>query len=424
MDQGLLFGQTNFDEYNQIFWYLESIANELGQGPDAGWIDLRLLQLTEWVRAGNVLIVVGVMPVWVQALGSDLSTQEPFRGINFQTAGGTRIEVCGPQSARELLAELSKDMAYDYVLSGGQLNPLLRVRTANKDGPIQMVAGIRTLDVGHIIYLPRLKGYPTDWTKALAAIQRLPAVLTRREPDELPEWVNDFHSEPERDATASIRSLQAEVACIEDEISRHNLVLNDAASLKQLIAGSGQAFADAAATALRELGFRVVEGQHPRADLVVSDGRRIAAVEVKGVGGPIAENYLRQLRAWMTEIDHILSLPPEERSYEQMDYAATIEKLETPVADLDCKGLLIVGTFRKTPLDQRSEPDLPDAAQRRLGGTDICILTGQQLMGLVLAARRDPQIKPVLVRDIMSAQGRLDRALDWKEFLSPAMSVK
>ena len=319
MDQGSLFGQTNFDEYNQIFWGLASITAELERKPGAEWIAFRLLQLTHWVRAGNTLIVVGAMPVWVHALGVGLNDQEPFLSIRFQTAEGTRMEACGPQMARELLTNLSEDMAYSYLLVSDQLRPLLRVRTANKDGPIQMVGGIRTLDAGSIVYLPRLKGGQAVWGKALAAIQTLPSVLTRREPDELPKWINDFRSEPERDAAAAIKSLRAEADRIEKEVRRHQLVLDDAERLKQLIAGSGQAFADATAAALSELGFRVVEG-HIWRDLVVSDGNRIVAVEVKGVDG-----LLRKVSAAAVgldeEIDNIMSIPPEERSKEQADDA-------------------------------------------------------------------------------------------------------
>ena len=220
-----------------------------------------------------------------------------------------------------------------------------------------------------------------------------------------------------------MEALDAEAARINEEVARQQLILHDASDLKQLIAGSGQTFADAVSKSLIELGFRVVEGQHPRADLVISDGSRIAAVEVKGVEGPIAERHLRQLWAWMTEIDNILSMPSEERSKEQADYATIIEKLETTVDELDCKGLLIVGTFRTTPLDQRVEPDLPDPVQRRLGSSDVCILTGLQLLGLVLAGRQDPKVKPVLVQDLMRSRGRLKAALDWTEFLSPATGV-
>jgi hypothetical protein len=419
----LLLGLTNFDEYDQIFLDFAYLPAELGQQATAQTINLRMVQLNQWVRRGNTLVVLSVMPVWMQPLGQYLNFFEPFSGLGFQSVEGSRMEACGPREAFELLTGLIEQMSYSFVITGDDLKPLLRVRTANKSGPTQVVAGLRQLDAGQIIYLPKLSGNSSKWVLPLAAIQKLAAVLTRREPDELPGWVHQFRSESELAALAEIDVLEVEVGRIRTEIARHQLSIDDAIRLKQLIAGSGQGFAEAAANALKELGFRVVEGQHPRADLVVSDGSRIAAVEVKGVEGPIGEKHLRQLWAWMAEIDNILSMPAGERSKEQVDYATIIEKLETPVGDFDCKGLLIVGTFRATPLDQRSEPDLPDPVQRRLGSTDTCILTGLQLLGLVLAGRQDPKVKPLFVQELMSTRGRLNRVLDWTEFLAPAVHL-
>jgi hypothetical protein len=418
-------GLTNFDEYDQIFWNFGSFPDELQnmvawhRKGTAHTIDLRIFQLDQWVRRGNTLVILNVMPIFLPLLEQWLNAYEPFSGVDFQPIGGSRMDACGPRGAVELLTSLTQFLTYEYVLDGKELKPLLRVRTANKQSPTQFVAGFRQLDAGHIIYLPRLAGPQSNWSLPWAMIQRLPAILTQREPDELPSWAHEFRTVQERNAAAEIDTLQAEAARIQTEIARHQLGLDDAARLKQLIAGSGHGFAKAAASALGELGFSVIEGQHPRADLVVSDGSRMAAVELKGVEGPIAEKYLRQLWAWMAEIDNILSMPPKDRIKEQTDYAAAIAKLGTPMGNLDCKGLLIVGTFRMIPLDQRSEPDLPDPVQKRLGSTDVCILTGLQLLGLVLAGRKNPELKPAIVQELMTTRGRLQRALDWTEFLAP-----
>ncbi|MGJ5135696.1 hypothetical protein [Bradyrhizobium oligotrophicum] len=425
MDQTRLLSRTNFDEYNQIFWDLHSIKSEMGQQWSPDTIELRMSDLEQWVCRGNTLIVIGMQ--WIR-LEDDFSPNdfEPLRGsspqakIDLEIAEGYRIEAYGPAAAREQLEFLAEHMAYSCCLASIELKPLLRVRRANNVAPIQIVGAIRQLGSGHVIYLPRPKGTLTmDWAAPLAAIRKLAVILTRGEADELPEWVHDFRSQTEQDAMASIDVLNAEAARIEQATARHRVVLGEALRLKQLIAGSGQPFADVAAAALAELGLRVVKGQHPRADLVVSDGRRIAAVELKGVDGCIAEKHLRQLWAWMTEIDHILSMAPKERSREQADYVAAITQLETPVGEVDTKGFLIVGTYRTTPISRRVERDLPDALERRVGIHDVCILTGLQLLGLILSSRRDPALKPIILQELFDTRGRLNRALDWKEYLSP-----
>ena len=413
-----MFGLTNFDEFDLVFLSLPYVQTELSaQKPNAEVIGERLSQLDEWVQQGNTLVLSNAMPTWIHPLGHFLDAYEPFSGLQFQQVEGARMEVCGPQEASQLLSQLTEYMSYSFILNSDELKPLLRVKAANKNAPIQILGGVRQRGDGKIIYLPNISANAGSSTFVAATVRELVASLTRREPDSLPDWVQQFRSESEHAARSKIAALQTEVARIETEIAGHQVAIDDAAHFKQLIAGSGQGFAEAAASALKELGLRVIEGRHPRADFVVADGVRIAAVEVKGVEGPIAERHLRQLVAWMTEIDHILSLEPNERTKEQKDYADALSELQTPVGELDCKGLLIVGTFRNTPLDNREQPDVPDSVQRRFGSSDVCVLTGCQLLGLVLAGRRDAEIKPVLVEELMSTQGRLRRALNWNEFL-------
>ena len=143
------------------------------------------------------MTVVGAMPVWVHQVGNSLNAFEPFNRVGFEGAEGTRMEVCGPQAARELLTELVEHLAYHFVLTGDQVSPLLRVRTANRSDPLQyMVGGICTLEAGGIIYLPNLKGSVATWKNPLAVIRRLSAMLTRREPDDLPHGLTIFTQNP------------------------------------------------------------------------------------------------------------------------------------------------------------------------------------------------------------------------------------
>jgi hypothetical protein len=417
LEQGNFLDRTNFEEFDQVFWNFATIRQEI-EGASGGAIAARFMQLDQWVRNGNTLIMFNPMPVYSHHLGQKVNELEPLGKLNYQSAQGSRMEVCGPQAAGKALIDVIEDMSYSFLLEGDDFKPLVRVKAANKNSPPQYVAGYLHPGAGLVIFLPAVRGSAQAFQKIQLAIQNLVTALTRRRPDQLPVWVNAFRSEPERAASAAIDALEAEAARIKMEAAQHQTVLDEALELKQLIGGSGQGFANAAANALLELGFRVVEGHHPRADLVVSNGSRIAAVELKGVEGSIAEKHLRQVVAWKTEIDNILSIPPDERSKEQAEYATAIAELKTPVGELDCKGLLIVGTFRTTPLNLRSEPDLPDPVERRLGGVDVCVITGVQLFSLVLAGRQNPKLRPLFVEELMNTKGHLGRARDWKEFLS------
>jgi hypothetical protein len=85
----------------------------------------------------------------------------------------------------------------------------------------------------------------------------------------------------------------------------------------------------------------------------------------------------------------------------------------------DCKGILVIGTFRKTPLEARDpQQDFPEPVLRLIEREEICALTGLQLLGMVLECRSDPSQKGAVRNEILSTCGVLTRGRDWKTFLS------
>jgi hypothetical protein len=89
--------------------------------------------------------------------------------------------------------------------------------------------------------------------------------------------------------------------------------------------------------------------------------------------------------------------------------------------DHDCKGILVLGTFRLTPLDQRTQPDFPNNVQLVMNRQDICALSGIQLFSLVVLARSDDTLKAQFREALFSSRGVLPLGLDWKQVLSPTL---
>lgn len=207
------------------------------------------------------------MPVAITHMRQLLHQFEPFAGLTFESSSGSRVEACGPRDVQDQLNIISDYLSYQFVIGGEDLQPLLRVKTVNKDRPPQIVAGIRQLDAGQIVYFPCVNSSHT-WDALISHVQQISRIAHRGDPAELPEWVNRFLSKSEQTAITQIEKLDAELAKIGSQIATQQRVIDENKRLKQLIAGSGQSFAEVAATALEELGLRVAEGQHPRADLV------------------------------------------------------------------------------------------------------------------------------------------------------------
>jgi hypothetical protein len=120
-----------------------------------------------------------------------------------------------------------------------------------------------------------------------------------------------------------------------------------------------------------------------------------------------------------------LSLSPEDRSSDAdlRRYATQLAKLGVSIEQpgyKDCKGLIVVGTFRKTPIDQRVEArDFPDPVSRLVSRQNICALTGATLLSMVLASRNDPILKAQFLEKLTSTAGILEEVPKLSNFLTP-----
>jgi hypothetical protein len=170
---------------------------------------------------------------------------------------------------------------------------------------------------------------------------------------------------------------------------------------------------------LREFGLNVVEGPHPRADLLVWDGKRLAAAEVKGLDGQARESHLRECESWVADVNKALTFSPEDRQRDPdlVRYSEKLCKLgldlSDPNTDLECRGLMVIGTYRQTPLDKRAADSFPDALVRRISRSNVCALTGLDLYCLLYKIRADPSCKAEIVDRLFSTSGVLP-AEDWR----------
>ena len=217
-----------------------------------------------------------------------------------------------------------------------------------------------------------------------------------------------------------IATLTEKLRSLEEEVANEEVLVAEFRKLKALFTTSGDEFKSAVAAALQELGLKCVDGPHPRADLLVSNGRRVAAVEAKGLDGSARETNFRQVERWKAEVNLSQTLHEEERESDPdlRRYAEQLRSLgETSDAPGNCKGIMIIGTFRGTPLNERTSPDFPDGVIRLLAQANVCALTGLQLFGLVLMARKNSAMKERIVDALYTTSGVCNLALAWRDFL-------
>ena len=282
----------NFHELNIVVWMPTTVTKEMdshGQQPypkaAVAALERRLAHLAEWVAQGHTLILVRHGPVpyrFKQAGASSYSALErhaPLDGIEFSIAAGTRVEYCGPASAADVFKKHLPKLRYDAVLAGEGLVPLLRVARGSP-GPTQIVGGYRRYWQGLIIYLPSVDGGAVEWAPYINDVSELQNALTSA-PSALPKWIDQYQTAEDVKAFAQIAELTRQTSELQVQLDKQHAVIQASRDLKPLVFDTGTAFADAVSTALTELGLSVVEGPHPRADLLASNGTRFGAIEAK-----------------------------------------------------------------------------------------------------------------------------------------------
>ena len=382
--------------------------------------------LANWVAQGHTLILIGSNTIPFRYYNDQnivqdacLETTEPLAGVDFIAATGTRVEYCGPPAAEEIFNSQLSRFRYDGLIKSKEVTPLLRVAAVTAAAP-QIVGGYRKLGLGVIFYIPPFQGAVAETKAFFDNIARLPKLIGGT-PSVLPDWVSTYQSASEKITSEKISNLEQASAQISLQIAGEKATLESHRALKQLIGGSGSAFAGAVAAALRELDLNVVEGPHPRADLLSVGRTRFIAIEAKGIEGAVREAQFRQTERWTAEVNSTVGLPIEEvrKDPDLNRYAAQLAKLNTPFENIseDCKGLMVIGTYRTTPLADRGEPDFPESVLRLLNRSKVCAITGAQLFTLVMQIRENPALKANIVNELMDTCGVLVRGRDWQTYL-------
>ncbi len=456
MRQADLFSNVNLTEIHTIIWNPSGLTIDLfgvslveSSGIyDRTTVDLaidqlkmRMGELLAWVKQGHAFIILARdFPVFYSRIefGSevqDIAKIAPISWANPIPKNGSMIEYCGPKEARTQLQYILDNPQYEYILDSADLVPLLTVSTTQPT-PAQLVAGYRYLEAVIVVFVPppgpdtsvRHLGDIVDAAanelprKFLEELVDLPSRLGRIDPS-LPNWTNLFRLPEEAAAHAEIDKLTSEVTVLQESITSYRKAISGAQPVKHLFASSGDQFVDAVKGALHELGLEIIDGPTPRADLLAWDGNQVAVIEAKGLDGPARESNMRQCERWRMDVIATLNSSPEERDAEPdlRRYAAKLSELGVPLdgpdSPTDCKGILIIGTYRKRPLSERMEPDFGDPLTRTISRSPICALTGLQLLGLMLEARLDPERREAIVDSLFATRGVLGDAADWRSFL-------
>lgn len=145
---------------------------------------------------------------------------------------------------------------------------------------------------------------------------------------------------------------------------------------------------------------------------------------MKGLEGSAKEANLRQAEKWVAEVNHALADPtssdPDLYRYTQLltELGIVLDEQKT----IDTKGIMVIGTFRKTPLDERTQPDYPDQLLRPLSRSNICAITGLQLFAIIMETRLHPEKKKSIANEIFQTSGIFPNNLAWDTYITKTVA--
>jgi hypothetical protein len=379
--------------------------------------------ISRWVEEGNTLLItvrqLPTMNLFIsreKTISENPNSWEPLRNINLTPRTGNLVQ---PASAfaREF-TPFESFFSYQYVVDGEKLVPLYKtssVYTHNQE----TVAGFFRRGRGVIVFAPQ----PSNWhAEYLDAITRLREQQVASLSD-LPEWADRFQNNEERAALERIALAERDLEDAHQRIEQEKGLIRGLNKEKVLYAGTDAVLVEETAKALREFGLAVVEGPHPRADLLVWDGTHLAAAEVKGLKGSAKEADFRQVNTWVAEVNRALAEGPEGRRADPVliQYSEKLTELgidvSTALTGFECQGLMIIATFRKTSLADRTLASFPDPVAKLIQRFGVAALTGLDLYCLLQEVRSDPTRKQKIAEELLTLRGVMP-SLDWQQVIT------
>ncbi|MFZ1922327.1 MAG: hypothetical protein WAU57_11925 [Xanthobacteraceae bacterium] len=429
-----LLSSVNLSEFDTLIYSPQHLVSELQGARQQTSLEYvygaiaRLEELSEWVTTGHSLVVlVTSLPLLnIQGLSQSrlLEGSFPLNLSAYQEASGRRIEYCGPKELEPLLSLFSAGLRYETVLLSEDIKPLFRVVQA-RPGVQQNIGGYFHHGEGVVLLVPPLQqGDAKRQTSYLDTMVGLPERIRNLGEVEYPVWIENIWTRPESEAHKAVTATIAQIASLNNTIAERKLKIFDEMKSKELLFTTGDQFCGAVIAALTELGMRVVGGPHPRADILGLEGSVVAAIEAKGLEGSSKERDLRQVETWKSEVLHTLSSLPSERDATLRNYASKLADLGLDVDgehECECKGIMVIGTFRLTPVPDRNEGDsFPGDIKNKIKLARVCALTGLQLYNLLMAARNGLEEKTTIRALLLRTEGVLEDHNDWQKYLNRA----
>jgi hypothetical protein len=400
---------SRYTTYSGTYQNLPSLSEDRSVGIIAD-VKRRRAEFLEFLRAGRTVVVL-VRPAQEcfvdtgqrtysgtgrnrvttrQVETFDLWSALPVSKLTLERASGTRIEILGDGPLPTLLRKYKQHLHYDAVVLDTSGTAIAKIQGTERI----LGSVLRTKEGGHIVLLPAVSFLADDdedrdedddkdndedgvvWLPQAAEFQvdLLEALEQLSNTTEVarPAWAQNYATEDQQKLRAAVVAQQTKIENARAKLAGLQQEKVAAEASDQLFLGSGRVLENQVREVLELLGGEVTEPQPGRDDWRVTFSEGNAVVEVKGVSKSAAEKHAAQLEKWVAG------------AYE--------ESGKMP------KGILVVNTWRETPLTERTKEDFPAQMLPYSEGRGHCLVTGLQLFVIQAQVKRTRHEQSIGVR--------------------------
>ena len=160
---------------------------------------------------------------------------------------------------------------------------------------------------------------------------------------------------------------------------------------KLLLTASGGQLEEITKQVLSQLGFKILDAERGRSDIIAQYDDVSVVAEIKGVSKSAAEKHAAQLEKWVAQYIEDNEISP--------------------------KALLIVNGFCDTPLRERTEDVFPHQMLKYCEARGHALITTTQLLCLYVETQQNPDCKTERIRELLSCVGKYPRYQNFSDFL-------
>jgi hypothetical protein len=243
------------------------------------------------------------------------------------------------------------------------------------------------------LFLPILNAFMVNRTKPFFQdlIECVKNIIPNSDASALPKWAESYYLPGELTERKRIDLLINQIRNLESEVKGIGETISFIEQTKRIFTTSGQELERKVEFIFSELGFEILETEPNRDDLIVRHKDKIAVIEIKGLTNSAGEKNAAQLEKWRT---------------------IYVEK-----HDVNPKGILVVNTFKDTPLKERTQADFPDQMIRYAEGREHCLITTLQLLSLYYYVLENPSSKDSIVSSLFNCIGRYSATPKWQDYI-------